>query len=221
MTSITKLTRSRSVCIAESIGIFSSIAASVLTVILLSIGNSNAEPVKTIDWGDDLNSLDLTKQIDQDFTLTCPRGKTNDVWIFGTDIYGQLSRICIAAVHAGAITKNGGTFTIRIKPGEDMYNGLLQNGVDSNSYSGMEASFIFIKNGQPFPLKGSIGGIKIIQDIDISSLSLNKQIDRDFTFICLLGIKPTRSLPPLAARGPSILCWKTLEWTERYYLISR
>ena len=121
-----------------------------LAVILLSIGNSNAEAVTTIRWNDGIRDFGLTDKIDKDFTFNCPAGSRSDLGsVHGSDIYASGSSICSAGVHAGIITTSGGTITIRIKPGTDIYNGTLQNGISSNSLASASSSFIFIKTAAP------------------------------------------------------------------------
>lgn len=76
----------------------------------------------------------------------CPSGFSDSVW--GTDIYTDDSSVCFAAVHAGAITLSGGTFTIEIRPGQNDYTGSTRNGITSLSYGSWSGSFIVIPNAQ-------------------------------------------------------------------------
>lgn len=75
-------------------------------------------------------------------TCACPSGvAVGNVW--GTDIYTNDSAVCRAALHAGAITTEGGTVTIRPAPGQGSYIGTSRNGVASSNYGAWGASFAF------------------------------------------------------------------------------
>ncbi|MFN8352848.1 MAG: LCCL domain-containing protein [Spirosomataceae bacterium] len=79
--------------------------------------------------------------------LSCncpPNGDASRLW--GTDTYTDDSSICLAAVHAGLISKsNGGSFMIEIRPGQSSYVGSNRNGVSSGGYGGWAGSFVFIR----------------------------------------------------------------------------
>jgi hypothetical protein len=83
----------------------------------------------------------------QVFSYVCPpNGVGTSVW--GTDVYTDDSRICMAAVHAGLITyAAGGTVTIRILPGQSSYAGSQRNGVTSASYGAWSGSYAFVGGG--------------------------------------------------------------------------
>ena len=76
-------------------------------------------------------------------TLTCsPGGTAHSVW--GSDIYTSDSSICTAAVHSGLITyQQGGTVTIELRPGRDIYGSSERNGVTSSAYGPYQHSFVF------------------------------------------------------------------------------
>lgn len=76
-------------------------------------------------------------------TCTCPEtgGAGQPVW--GTGPYTADSGICTAALHAGVVTRRGGTVTLRMRPGEARYAGATRNGVQSLPYGAYEASFQF------------------------------------------------------------------------------
>jgi hypothetical protein len=77
------------------------------------------------------------------FTLVCPAGGSlHSVW--GSDIYTADSSICTAAVHAGLITvERGGTVTIELRPGREVYGTSQRNGVTTSVYGGFHRSFVF------------------------------------------------------------------------------
>ena len=63
-----------------------------------------------IDWNTTIT------QVDKDYlapiTLECPAAQSDRGEIWGTDVYPDDSAICVAGVHAGAITMGGGTLTL-------------------------------------------------------------------------------------------------------------
>ena len=68
--------------------------------------------------------------------LVCPPvGNAAMGAVWGTDIYSDDSAICVAAVHAGAITTAGGNVTIEILPGQNNYAGSSRNGVTTFAWS--------------------------------------------------------------------------------------
>jgi hypothetical protein len=77
------------------------------------------------------------------FTLVCPAGGSfHSVW--GSDLYTADSSICTAAVHAGLNTVDrGGTVTIELRPGREIYGASLRNGVTTSAYGGYPRSFVF------------------------------------------------------------------------------
>jgi hypothetical protein len=76
-------------------------------------------------------------------TLACsPGGAAHSVW--GSDIYTSDSSICTAAVHSGLITyQQGGTVTIELRPGRDIYGSSERNGVTTSGYGPWQQSFVF------------------------------------------------------------------------------
>ncbi|XHF22388.1 LCCL domain-containing protein [Corallococcus interemptor] len=61
--------------------------------------------------------------------------------MWGTDLYTDDSNVCVAAVHAGAISTAGGTVVITIQPGQSSYAGTTRNGVTTYSYGAWGGSF--------------------------------------------------------------------------------
>ena len=79
------------------------------------------------------------------FTITFPAGGTLSTRLWGTDLYTDDSSIGSAAVHAGLITpQRGGTVTIEIRPGAEVYQGSTRNGVTSNPYGAFSGSFVLV-----------------------------------------------------------------------------
>ena len=80
-------------------------------------------------------------------TYTCPPG-TPFGFVFGTDVYADISSICTAAAHAGLMTfDSGGTVTIEICPGLDDYVGSAAYDVYSANWTRAETSFVFTGTG--------------------------------------------------------------------------
>ena len=122
------------------------IACSLALLSLIPGAVANADVIagnQTTGW--DATAREKQTALDRDFAYHCPaNGRVTDVW--GTDTYTDDSSVCSAAVHAGLITaEQGGTVTIRIKPGQAFYEGSDRNGVSSQDYGPWDRSFIFIK----------------------------------------------------------------------------
>lgn len=67
--------------------------------------------------------------------------QSGDVW--GTLTYTADSRICRAAIHAGAVTESGGEVTVVPEAGRPTYVGSPRNGVQTSDYGSYGASFRF------------------------------------------------------------------------------
>ena len=71
---------------------------------------------------------------------TCPANcPLSTIW--GTDTYTDDSPVCVAALHAGVITSEGGPLVITIEAGQQSYAATTRNGVSSNSYPQWPRSF--------------------------------------------------------------------------------
>lgn len=73
----------------------------------------------------------------------CPASDTGSGSVWGTNVYTDDSRICRAAVHAGAIGPSGGEVVIRALSGRNGYNGSTRNGVGTRNYARWHGSFSF------------------------------------------------------------------------------
>lgn len=98
----------------------------------------------------DPRGLDATPfkgRVGERFTFKCPPGLVpGGVW--GTDLYTADSKICAAAVHAGAISAEaGGEVTIEIRGGSDSYVGSERNGVATGAYGPYDSSYVFVGAG--------------------------------------------------------------------------
>jgi LCCL domain len=137
-----------------------------------------AQPSKEILWTETASSL--IGNIGRDFTYTCPQnGTVGDIW--GTDFYTSNSSICSAAVHAGVINaRDGGKFQIRIRPGEEFYNGTSRYGVTSDRYGQHKGSFMFLN---AVARSAPSEQVEIIEWNETAS-KLNGKLDQDFTYKC-------------------------------------
>lgn len=71
---------------------------------------------------------------DGPLTCTCPAEQTLRGAVWGTGVYTSDSAICVAAVHAGAITRAGGQVTVVPAPAETTYSSSLRNGIQSGAW---------------------------------------------------------------------------------------
>lgn len=102
---------------------------------------SSAAPGKPTTW--EASATSLNGKDGETLTLSCsPGGAAHSVW--GSDIYTSDSSICTAAVHSGLITyQQGGTVTIELRPGRELYGSSERNGVTTSSYGPYQHSFVF------------------------------------------------------------------------------
>ena len=62
--------------------------------------------------------------------------------IWGTDVYTDDSSVCTAGVHKGVITlEDGGTVTIIMRPGLDIYISSTRHDVRSDAWDHWDGSF--------------------------------------------------------------------------------
>jgi hypothetical protein len=74
-----------------------------------------------------------------------------ELFVWGTDVYTDDSPVCLAAVHAGIITTQGGVVTIEIRPGQASYTGSTRNGVTTQDFGVWPGSYVFIPPTPPAP----------------------------------------------------------------------
>jgi hypothetical protein len=91
----------------------------------------------------------LRGQNNETATFSCPAGGPLDPTIryagWGTGIYSDDTRVCLAAVHAGVITIDaGGEVTIVIRPGRNYYFGSEANGITTDPYADWVGSYEFV-----------------------------------------------------------------------------
>ena len=104
--------------------------------------------VPEIKWDTKIKKFrfDNDKFLGQRLTVRCPPANINQTIpkVFGTGTYPSDTPICAAALHAGVITKEGGTVTIQLNPGKSEYKGSTQNGVTSADRPETKRSIVFV-----------------------------------------------------------------------------
>ncbi len=99
---------------------------------------SSAQDVTCSSRGYDVISTSVSEAL-----VRCPLGCTNSnsASIWGTDIYTDDSAICIAAIHAGVLTAEGGVVKVIRLDGQSSYLGTERNGISTSNYGSWGASF--------------------------------------------------------------------------------
>jgi len=106
--------------------------------------------VGQIDW------ITTLERVPDDFhsplTLLCPPKGNADSYVWGEDVYTASSAICVAAVHAGAITlETGGRITVTLQPKQETFIGSERNKIVSRKWTNWD----FLSYGQPYKVAGS------------------------------------------------------------------
>lgn len=106
-----------------------------------------------LDW------ITALERVPDDFnsplTLVCPPKGHADTYIWGTDVYTSSSGICVAAVHAGAITMEaGGRVTVTFQPKQETFIGSDRNKISSQKWTNWD----FLSYGQPYKVVNSLAG---------------------------------------------------------------
>ncbi|XP_076810441.1 uncharacterized protein LOC143453159 isoform X1 [Clavelina lepadiformis] len=78
------------------------------------------------------------------YEITCPSGcVSSSAEISGDVIYAYDSAICVAAIHDGALTNDGGKVTVYKQPGQPFYVNVTRNSINSTTSSYTRSSFSF------------------------------------------------------------------------------
>lgn len=108
----------------------------------------DSKSIPEIKWNTTLNKFqfDSEKFVGQRFTAKCPPVSVRQklTGVYGTDTYPSNNSICIAAVHAGKVGKDGGLVTVQLNPGQSGYTGSSRNGVKTATLPGTPRSFVFV-----------------------------------------------------------------------------
>ena len=100
-------------------------------------------PQGLIDWEE--NPQTLRGAWGVRYQYTCPSNPTAALGtIWGSTIYTDDSRICVAGAHSGVITRTGGAVTIEIVPGVSAYPSTTRNGIISNGFGSYTGSFLVV-----------------------------------------------------------------------------
>lgn len=101
-----------------------------------------------LEWNTALKhfQVDSDKFIGQRFLFACPARtvRDEDRSVFGSDVYPSDSPICVAAVHAGALTRAGGNVLVQLNPGAESYLGSERNDIRSGDFPQTQRSIVFI-----------------------------------------------------------------------------
>ena len=104
-----------------------------------------------LDWNTVLKhfQVDSDKFIGQQFSFQCPERtvRGSDAALYGTNVYPSDSPICVAAVHAGVIDRDGGNIRVQLNPGIEKYTGSEQNKIKSADFPQTQRSIVFIGEG--------------------------------------------------------------------------
>ena len=118
-------------------------------VINQAVAKNDSPSIPEIEWDTAIKKFqnDADKFIGQRLTIKCPPASVNESFdgVYGTDIYPSNNAICVAALHSGNITKDGGTVTVQLNPGEKEYKGSTRNGVETADLPGTPRSMVFVK----------------------------------------------------------------------------
>lgn len=106
------------------------------------------EKAPRLDWKKKFTATGFAnkKLLGQQFTFNCNPAPRNlkPRRIVGTDLYAFNSVICVAAVHAGKISMDGGLVTVQLEPGEKKLAGSIRNGIESKGGSGGHTTISFV-----------------------------------------------------------------------------
>ena len=107
-----------------------------------------ARPIPEIKWDTTLRhfQFDADKFIGQRLTVKCPPAAVDQPLdgVFGTDVYPSEAPICLAALHAGKLTRTGGVVTLQLCAGASEYQGSRRNDVESADLPGTPRCFVFV-----------------------------------------------------------------------------
>ncbi|EFN58099.1 hypothetical protein CHLNCDRAFT_142422 [Chlorella variabilis] len=120
--------------------------SSAALLLLLALGCAvEAATVIQLDCGRTNADLVTVNRITTKATVKCPANcKAAGGTIYGTGTYTHDSRICLSAIHAGAITNTGGQFTLYYAKGRTSYTGSTKFTIKSNNYGTWPHSIKFV-----------------------------------------------------------------------------
>ena len=113
----------------------------------------------------------------------CPAGCEREGEVRGTISYTGSSRVCRAAIHAGAIPPSGGVVTLRKDAGRRAYRGSVRNGVKSEDDGGYPTGFSVIGEGVP----AAVAANRIEAGCTFTGRALRGEIGESFVVSCPPG----------------------------------
>lgn len=132
------------------------------------------------------NATDISNNTGAEYLFFCPQAPAGGLRaIYGDYTYTTDSSICVAAVHAGLITRGlGGNVRFRIKGAQNLFFNAVRNGIESNSYSSYPTSYSFIN-----PANGAEFTPPTAPPLTVSNnaSSYYTYIGSTFTFLCPAG----------------------------------
>src|SRR5262249_21979975 len=133
------------------------------------------------------NATSLNGADGETLTLACsPGGQPRSVW--GSDIYTSDSSVCTAAVHSGLITfQQGGTVTVELRTGRDLYGCSERNGVISSCYGSWQHSFVFKAQNYEAVLRAADGPTPVLWNC--SATMAGFEAGKTLKFSCPAGGK--------------------------------
>lgn len=181
-------------------------AGPVSTSVPVPMSSAGPPPGGLIEAGCSYNGTQLQGPIGGVFQVACPPGcQSGGLW--GSDVYTADSGICMAGIHAGAISPAGGVVTVRLEPGRPAYRGSIRNSLTSGDYGSYGKSYIFLgPQGQPFQAPVASGPAPMAAQPIEAGCSFNATQIRDAP-----GTAHLVSCPPNCARNGGL--WGTDTYT--------
>ncbi len=106
--------------------------------------------IQRIKWDTKFTKTNFARKqfIGQRVSFECPKAPSNMLArrIVGTEAYAFSSVICQAAVHAGAITTDGGIVTVQMNPENRKLTGSVRNGIESKKGASGQSALSFVEN---------------------------------------------------------------------------
>ncbi|NIA68988.1 hypothetical protein HBA54_10320 [Pelagibius litoralis] len=159
--------------------------------------------------------FDSDKFIGQRFSAVCPPLSIKDKAdaIYGTDVYPSNNPICVAALHAGKVTTDGGKVTVQLNPGLESYEGSSRNDVDSGSLPGTKRSMVFVDAAGSSAADEArapyIERLKWDSRFSRSGFAHKQLVGQQFTFNCPAApadMKPRRVIGTDSYAQKAIIC---------------
>ncbi len=207
--------------IRSKLTIFALVAVTGLATAGAAAAQNVSLSIPEIEWDTTLvkYQFDSDKFVGQRFTAKCMPGSPAVTYsgVYGTDAYPSDNSICIAAVHAGQIDKEGGVVTVQLNPGEATYTGSSRNGIETASLPGTPRSFSFVDpSAAPLAADATtpvhlshIPRIKWDTKFTSTGFAHKQLVGQRFTFNCPAapnGLKPRRVVGTDSYAFNSMIC---------------